>query len=469
MPIIRTWQLATGATAVGLALAAGAVALAGPWESGRRTAEHLRAAELGSDTGTRVPPLGAAGPDRPAPAPSAPRVLGALGTPTPAGPADGKPRGLGEELAPLLRDPGLGPLRGASVVDVATGRLLYGQGDTVAMTPASTIKIATAVAALDALGPDHRVPTTVVAAGDRLTLVGGGDASLTRTGLADLAERTARALRARDAGEPKPVRLAYDTSLYRGNPLHPIGRNGNLAPVTALMADAGRIDPKSTGYADRSDDPAGDASRAFARMLDDRGVRVADAARPGRPAKGSRPLAGVHSPPLSALVERMLTDSDNDLAEALARQTALASGEPASFAGGERAVRKRLSGLGLPLAGARFADGSGLDRRDRLSARLLTALLTRAAEPGRPALRPVLTGLPVAGFTGTLQSRYAGTAPGGGVVRAKTGTLTGVGALSGTAPGPDGRLLAFAFLAGGTPGRESAQDALDRLAGALVS
>ncbi|WP_197356972.1 D-alanyl-D-alanine carboxypeptidase/D-alanyl-D-alanine endopeptidase, partial [Streptomyces clavuligerus] len=236
-----------------------------------------------------------------------------------------------------------------------------------------------------------------------------------------------------------------------------------------LMVDVGRRDPATTGPADRSDDPAGDAARLFAGMLEDEGVRVAAGPAPGRAAEDSRPLAKVLSRPLSSLVEQTLTESDNDLAEALARQTALACGEPASFTGSERAVRDRLAALDLPVAGARFADGSGLDRRDRLSARLLTGLLARAAEPARPGLRSVLTGLPVAGFTGTLQSRYSATTPGSGLIRAKTGTLTGIGSLSGTVVAPDGRLLAFAFLAGNTASREGAQSALDRLAGALAS
>ncbi|NUL06990.1 D-alanyl-D-alanine carboxypeptidase, partial [Streptomyces lunaelactis] len=106
---------------------------------------------------------------------------------------------------------------------------------------------------------------------------------------------------------------------------------------------------------------------------------------------------------------------------------------------------------------------------DKLSAGLLTALLARAADPAHPELRPVLTGLPVAGFSGTLHGRYGGTSPGTGLVRAKTGTLTGVNALAGTVVAPDGRLLAFAFLAGNTPSATAAEPALDRLAAALAS
>lgn len=467
VPEVRTWQLTAGAAVAGLALAAGAVAAAGPWDSGQRKAEKEWVAAR-SDAGGAHHELPA--PRRPAPAPSAPAVLAGLGsaktaaaTAPAAAPAD-----LGRMLAPLLGDPGLGPVRTASVIDVATGRRLYGEGAEAPMTPASTIKIATSVAALSALGPDHRIPTTVVASkdGKKLTLVGGGDATLGKAGLGALADGTARALRERGI---TTVRLAYDASLYTGPKQHPIGPNDNIAPISALMVGQGRLDPTTTGAAARAGDPAGNAARAFERLLSERGIDISAAPAPGRPAAGATPVAKVLSRPLSALVERMLTTSDNDIAESLARQTALATGEEASFAGAERAVTKRLTALKLPLTGARFADGSGLSRHDRLSAHLLTALLARAADPDRPELRPVLTGLPVAGFNGTLANRYASTSPGTGLIRAKTGTLSGVNTLAGTVVAPDGRLLAFAFLAGNTPSPDAAQSALDRLAAALAS
>ncbi|MEU5401226.1 D-alanyl-D-alanine carboxypeptidase/D-alanyl-D-alanine-endopeptidase [Streptomyces sp. NPDC005963] len=467
MPVVRTWQLAAGAAVVGLALAAGAVAAAGPWDSGQRKAEKQWAAAQNTSGGAdhRRPV------DRgPAPAPSAPGVLSAIGTArATAGPVDGKAVvGLGKELGALLRDPGLGPLRTASVVDVSTGRQLFGQGAATPMPPASTVKVATAIAALTALGPEHRIPTTAVLSADarELTLVGGGDATLSQSALATLADRTAKVLRERSA---TAVRLTYDKSLYRGPVRHRIGKNGNLAPVTALMVDQGRKDPYATGDSERVADPAGAAARAFEQLLEARGVRVITKPVATVVPRTAEPVARVLSAPLSALVERMLTDSDNDLAEALARQTALASRQEASFAGAGRAVHQRLAGLGLPLKGARLTDGSGLDRRARLSAHLLTALLSRAADPSKPELRSVLTGLPIAGFSGTLESRYADQAPGTGLVRAKTGTLTGVSSLAGTVVSADGRLLAFAFLAGKTPSRDEAQPVLDRLATALVS
>ncbi|MDX3850928.1 D-alanyl-D-alanine carboxypeptidase/D-alanyl-D-alanine-endopeptidase [Streptomyces sp. AK02-01A] len=454
----KVWQLTAGSVVVGLTLAAGAVAAAGPWDSGQRKAEREWAAAQSRTGGAHHDTTAPAAPDA---APSAPAVLAALSAPGAA------PAGLGRKLGPLLDSPALGRTRTASVVDVATGKELYGKGAGSPMTPASTVKIAVMVAALSALGPDHRIATTVVAARDgrTVTLVGGGDATLDATGLRALADDTARALRDRGV---TTVKVGYDISLYSGPRLHPIGPNDNIAPVTALMAGQGRLDKSTRGPAPRSGDPAGDAADAFAGLLRDRGIKTSVASSPHKPATGSKLVARTYSRPLAALVERALTESDNDTAEALARQTAIAAGEPASFAGAERAVAARLKKLKVPLGGARFADGSGLNRQDRASASLLTTLLARAADPARPELRSVLTGLPVAGFSGTLQSRYANAAPAIGLVRAKTGTLTGVNTLAGTVVDARGRLLAFAFMAGATPAPDAAQAALDRLSAALV-
>ncbi|GGP74507.1 D-alanyl-D-alanine carboxypeptidase [Streptomyces melanogenes] len=470
MPGPKTWQLMAGAAAVGLAVAAGAVATAGPWDSGQRTAERDKAAAARQTGGAHH--LGA--PPAPAPAPSARGVLAALSAPANA-PAD---TALDQVLGPLLAAPGLGPQPAAAVYDTATGKQLYGQRADTAMTPASTVKIATAVAALSALGPDHRIPTTVVApaTGNLLTLVGGGDPTLGKDGLRALADATARALRTRGFTD---AALSYDLSRYSGPELHPIGPNENIAPVVALMTDEGRTGGtsqafgsgggSSSGPAPRTGDPAGDTARMFASLLRERGITLTAPPAPGKAPQGATELARTLSAPLSELVERMLTNSDNDLAEALARQTALAARIPADFGGAAKAVAARLAALGLPQAAtARFADGSGLSRENRVSAQLLTLLLARAADPAHPELRPVLTGLPVAGFTGTLRARYGATSSATGLVRAKTGTLSGVNALAGTVVDADGHLLTFAFLAADTPGPDPAQRALDRLADQLA-
>ncbi|WP_371578199.1 D-alanyl-D-alanine carboxypeptidase/D-alanyl-D-alanine-endopeptidase [Streptomyces sp. NBC_01314] len=449
-------QFTAGAATLGLVLSAGAVTAAGPWDSsGQRTAERdwaaSRAGQGGADHGSGSGMSSGTAAGAPKPAPSAPSVLAGLGGASGAGSAP-ESAALAAALDPFLNSSVLGPRRAAAVVDVETGEQLYAQNANEALTPASTTKIATAVATLSAVGPDHRIETRTVLAPDsaEVVLVGGGDPTLTAhkdTGgyasLRTLADETAAALGKRHLNE---ITLTYDTSLYEGPEQHTIGENGNLALVVPLMADEARLNDSSSGSADRDRDPAAHATAKFADLLEQRGIKT-KTDDSGRAPKDAEELAAVSSPPLSTLVERMLTNSDNDIAEALARQVALATGERPSFEGGAAAIKKELKTLEVPLEGVEFADGSGLSRGNRLTPALLTALLAESAAPSRPELRPVLTGLPVAGFTGTLRTRYSTDATGTGVVRAKTGTLSNVNTLAGTVVDADGRLLAFAFLA----------------------
>ncbi|WP_424213070.1 D-alanyl-D-alanine carboxypeptidase/D-alanyl-D-alanine endopeptidase [Streptomyces sp. BI20] len=471
---MKTWQVVAGSTVAGLALAASAVVTAGPWESGQRTAEQARAAagnHAPGDDGL------AARAGLPAPAPSAGAVLRALTDPARGGAAPGRAErdaALAKALAPLMDAPALGNRPAALVIDVTGGAPLYSVNPDAAMTPASTVKIATAAAVLAAVGPEHRIATTVVPGGapGEIVLVGGGDPSLTaRRGasggsLIALAADTARALQA--AGTTT-VTLGWDAGRFTGPDRHPIGVNPNLARISALTVDEARTDGSSSGPVERLPDPAAAAAKTFADLLRARGLTVTGepAARPA-PA-GAKPMATTLSPPVGALVERMLTNSDNDFAEALARLTAVSSGQPASFEGVAKATAARIAGLGLDTAGSRFADGSGLDRADKVTVELLTGILAKAAAPDRAGLRPLLSGLPVAGFSGTLKARNAEGSPAAGLVRAKTGTLTGVNALSGIVATPSGRLLAFAFLAADTPAAGEAEKALDALAAEVAA
>ncbi|WP_406331946.1 D-alanyl-D-alanine carboxypeptidase/D-alanyl-D-alanine-endopeptidase [Streptomyces sp. NBC_00203] len=471
-----TPQLTAVAATVGLALAAGAVAAAGPWDStGQRTAERDWAASREGEGVADHGHTSATSRKSPQPAPSAASVLAGLGGSTGTVPVPAE-KALAGVLDPLLDNAVLGATRTAVVVDVATGKRLYSKNADDVQIPASTTKIATAVAALTAPGPDHRLQTRTVLEPDtkEVVLVGGGDPTLTArkdaegwASLRTLADETATALKARHLDQ---VTLSYDTSLYAGPALHPIGVNENIAQVTALMVDEARLNDSTSGTAGRALDPAADAARKFADLLHDKGIKTTS---PGlsKATSRSQALASVSSPPLSALVERMLTNSDNDIAEALARQVALASDEQPSFAGDAKAISAQLKKLGLPLSGADFADGSGLNRADRLSADLLTALLAKSGDPAHPELRTVLTGLPIAGFTGTLSTRYTDDPTATGVVRAKTGTLTGVNTLAGTVVDTDGRLLAFAFLTSDEahpPNALEARAALDHTATALA-
>jgi D-alanyl-D-alanine carboxypeptidase/D-alanyl-D-alanine-endopeptidase (penicillin-binding protein 4) len=174
---------------------------------------------------------------------------------------------------------------------------------------------------------------------------------------------------------------------------------------------------------------------------------------------------------MARLVEQALSQSDNLLTESLARHVALARDLPATFEGAAEAVTDALAGAGLDISGVSLADGSGLSATDRVPVALLTELLSGAADGTLPGTSPVLSGLPVAGYDGTLFDRGdedPGTAP--GAVRAKTGTLLGVHGLAGTVVTAEGRLLVFAVVADGAPANgEAAEAALDGVASALAA
>lgn len=398
------------------------------------------------------------------------------------------PAGLQDALRGGLADPALRGGVVISVVDTASGEALWERAADVPLLPASTAKIVTAIAALSALPPEQRLTTRVVAgaAPGEVVLVGGGDPTLAGPGAAASYPAPARltdlATRARAALGSNPVtRVLVDDTLYSGPRLGPGWTTGYLAsgavaPVGSLMVDGGRVRADRRA---RHDDPALVAGRALADLLQP-GAPV-DVARGVAPA-GAAELGVVSSPPVPLLVEAMLARSDNDLAEALARQVALAQGQPASFAGAAAAVGEALAPLldeaGLAPNAVALLDGSGLSRQNRLHPAALTRLLAAVAvDDGSSTaerLSPVLTGLPVAGFSGTLDDRYRGSGglPGAGVVRAKTGTLDGVSALAGLVRTADGRLLAFDLTAQGVPfgaATLQAEAALDRLAAALAA
>ncbi|MBB5787666.1 D-alanyl-D-alanine carboxypeptidase/D-alanyl-D-alanine endopeptidase [Jiangella mangrovi] len=399
------------------------------------------------------------------PSPTWSAAPGVLDAPATAG-AAGEPA-VGEVLAPTLGAAGLGGRVGVSVVDLTTGVTSYETAGADPHTPASTLKILTGAAALHALGPDHTFTTRVVSGPDpsAVTLVGGGDPTLTAgddgpgTRLADLAAATAAALTEAGVGS---VTLSYDATLFTGPAVDPDWSPGYVpsvvSPTTALAVD----------ILDRPSDPSLDAAEEFAALLGDQGISVdGDPVAAAAPADGTE-LASVASAPLATVVEDILTTSDNDGAEVLARHVALAAGAPGTSADAGPAVQAALTELGLDASGATLLDGSGLARGSAVPATLITGALTLAAGPDHPELRAVVTGLPVAAFTGTLADRFDDSAA-AGLVRAKTGTLTGVSALAGVVVAADGVGYAFAVLADDVGNTLSARAALDDVAAALAA
>lgn len=397
---------------------------------------------------------------------------------------------LQQALGATLQDRSLGTLDFA-VADPETGRLIFGSGENTPATPASTTKLATSVAALATLPADFRMTTKVVKGANpgEITLVGGGDPTVTalpvdqiRIGgapvdadsapasLADLAKQTAAALKA--AGTTT-VKLGYDTSLYTGPEKHPEHDAMNIAVVTPLMVDEGKIDPRSTDEAPaRVFDPAGQAVDTFAAMLGKEGITVQGKAVQVTADPSAQVLGRIESPTIPRLIERLLTMSDNQLAEAVARQVAIASHQPAGFEGSAAAVTAILTKLGVPMTGVVLADGSGLSRANLIPPITLAKLLGLAASPDHPELRPVLTGLPIAGFTGTLVNRFgarSGANDAAGIVRAKTGSLAGINTLAGTVVDADGRVLVFALMTRTNAAADEARAAMDRIVARIAA
>src|SRR5215831_7678382 len=407
------------------------------------------------------------------------------------------PKRLAARLAPLIGAQPLGQHVGAVVTDLATGKVLFSRQAVSPFVPASNAKLLTAVAALSTLGPSARFITKVVAGArpGSLTLVGGGDPTLAAGNpprsdypqpatLAALAASTARWL---SAHHVRTVRLAYDTSLFTGPSLAPgwtpgYISTGNVTPITALQVDQGRLtrsgapqDADDPGnFRPRSRAPAADAVSAFARLLRRDGVHVAGRPAAGRQPRRAVPVAAVRSPAVSEIVAWMLRKSNNVIAENLARQVALHTGRPASFSGGAAAVTAVLARLGVR-HGVHLMDGSGLSPLDRVTPNALAAVIQLAATGGPAALRTAITGMPVAGFSGTLaprQSVFGSFGPPAlGRVQAKTGNLSNVASLSGITTDASGQVLAFAFMADQIPKGsllKSAAGTIDAMATALA-
>lgn len=394
--------------------------------------------------------------------------------------ANASPAKVAKAVAGLLADKRLGGHVDVLVTDLASGRALYRHGSGT-VTPASTMKLLTSVAALESLGPSERFATTVrrVRGSNRIVLVGGGDPFLMskpstdyvypqRANIHALAQRTAKALR---ADGTRKVRLAYDDSLFSGPrtpPTWPASyfTDGVAPPISALWVDEGH-QPDGSGYVA---DPAKEAGRVFREALAKQKITVVgDTAHRKAPASATD-VASVSSPPLGQIVARLVLVSDNNAAEVVAHHVGLKVRHDGSFTGGAAAVRSVLGRLGVPLTDAVIHDGSGLSRSDRLRPRTLADVLHVAASADHPQLREVLTGLPVAGFTGSLEYRFdRGATAGRGRVQAKTGTLTGVHGLAGVATDLDGNVLGFVAIADRVPEPDQliARLTIDRVAAAL--
>ena len=373
---------------------------------------------------------------------------------------------LARQLSRALAVPHVAKSRSAAlVVDLTTGKPVYTHNLSLPLIPASNQKLAVTYACLLALGPGFRFGTDVLGEGELnggfwqgdIVLKGYGDPTLSTLDLLKLASQLhAQGIR-RIGG-----RVVGDESFFDAKRVGPGWKPwffiNESAPLSALTVDRAQYRGRTTR------DPALAAALTFRAALLRVGISVAGRAMTGQADAEAVPLASIESVPLQQVLRYMGHESDNFTAEILLKQLGAGYSDQGTSASGATVIRQLLAEQQIPLAGVRIVDGSGLSRYDRLTANAVVAML-RASWLDVDLREILLSSLPVAGRSGTLDSRMRGTAA-AGRVRAKTGTLSEASALSGYA----NRRYAFSVIQNGSPVSTFwARKAQDRFAAVLAA
>ena len=360
-----------------------------------------------------------------------------------------------------------------SVILHATGEVLWQVGADSPVVPASVLKLVTASAALRVLGPDFRFTTRVVEglSPGEVWVVGGGDPTLSRTRpgattyytdparVSDLVQQMILTSGDTPASEAFS-RVGIDISRYDAFPTwndtwRPnAAALGFVAPVTALMVDGGRLAPAER-LAPRSSDPVGQATTAFTRQLGEATGFWRSEVVQGIAPSGTRVLADVTSPPLPVLVDQMIRDSDNQIAEALIREVAVAL----SVTNLDEAARQGLS-VDTPDRDLFFADdGSGLSQRNAMTATMATTVMADLL--GDVDAAAIVDALPTPGDQGSLLRRFGDVPELWADISGKTGSLAGVRSLAGVINADD--VLVFSLFVSGPRVDDASRLAIDDL------
>ncbi len=341
----------------------------------------------------------------------------------------------------------------AQVINAETGEVLFDRDSSEANRSASVMKLFTAAAALETLGPNYRVTTRVyVDALDPsiLYLVGAGDVTLSRTGvgvesvyedapkLSDLAKQISAWSNTQTFSQ-----IVLDSSLY-GTPEGEYQSvwdlrgltDGYMSPVSALQIDGDRDNPSGKD-SPRSTDPVARAGTWFAQALGNSALEAEIVKGPTPP--DAVEIAQVKSAPMKTWIDYMLLVSDNTLAEAMARLVSLDVGLNGSFASLTQAYQRALVETDIDLSSLRVEDGSGLSKNNKLAPVTVNELLTLMYE-GYGDFEIIVDGLPVAGTPGSLSYRFEDAVA---KVVAKTGWIRTGYSLAGYLFPEDGSQLIF--------------------------
>jgi D-alanyl-D-alanine carboxypeptidase/D-alanyl-D-alanine-endopeptidase (penicillin-binding protein 4) len=375
---------------------------------------------------------------------------------------------------------GSGSAAGLLVVDANSGQTLCSSAPGRPRILASNTKLFTTSTALARLGPSFQIPTKVFADGTidengvlhgSLYLQGGGDPTLGAPGFYNgyfggLGTNIfALGPQIRAAGiKAITGRLYADDTIFdrlRGVADSGYATSPEIGPLSGLEFDAGFAGrTSSSGF---TSDPAKLAAARLAQQLHRAGVRIPTAVALGKTPAGAQRIAMVRSPILDKIVDQTDVYSINFFAEMLVKLLGARLGKGGTTAAGAEVVAAFARSHG---SGIHAVDGSGLTRSNRASPRQVVDLLLAMRE--EPVGEQFALDLALAGEEGTVDERMGGTAA-FGRCRVKTGTLTGVSALSGYCFNASGRETVFSILMNGVGDLGLAHLDQDRIAGMVAS
>ena len=344
---------------------------------------------------------------------------------------------------------------GLMVWDLTADTLVYRFNERQLMRPASTMKLLTAIAACDQLGPTYQFTTRFLYTGKienrrlkgDIYCVGGMDPMFSDTDI----EAAVKALK----------ELGIDT--FEGNIFADLSAKDELKWGEGWCWDDDNpsLSPllveRNEAFTDHLVEALLDDSVAFVNV----GVGHWSCPEDAIPF-----CTRTHS--INAVMKKMMKDSDNLYAESMFYQLAMADGNrPANADEAKDCQRRVMRKAGLNPDNYRLADGSGLSLYNYLSAESEVKLL-RYVWNNKPVYNQLLPSLPIAGVDGTLKSRMKETTAEGNVM-AKTGTVTGISALAGYCTAPNGNRLCFAIINQGVMRATTGRDFQDRVCELLTS
>lgn len=341
---------------------------------------------------------------------------------------------------------------GMMVYDLTADSVLYKVNERQALRPASTMKVVTAVAALDRLGGSHQFLTKLYYTGEiqdstlygDLYCVGGFDPAFNSDDMRAFIESVQQM-----GVDTIRGRIVADRTM----------KDGDLFGEGWCWDDDNpKISPLSLGRDI-------DFLERFVKELSNEGIVLDIRLSEGSLPSEARILCSrFHT--MDQILQRMMKMSDNFYAEAMFYQIASSTGRrPAKAKDAASVIKQLIQKVGNGKNPYRIADGSGLSLYNYVTPELETRLL-RYAYRNKNIYEHLLPSLPIAGWDGTLKTRMKGTAAEGNV-KAKTGTVTGVSALAGYCTAANGHQLCFSMINQGIMNSETGRNFQDRVCNAL--